>query len=382
MLLTTPLTIRSGQKGCPPLRKNRDAINIHPLQTGGMLDEAAMTALAAYGDGYAICDYCNGCLDTIANPPVKDLTREILPSFLGCDTVRLTTGAREGKFIVFHALTRPGDTILVDANRHYSTHVAAERTGLRIVEVPNSGYPEYRIDVRDYIPLIERHRPALMLLTYPDGNYGNLPDAGELGAIARRYGVPLLINGAYSVGRLPVSLAETGADFIVASAHKSMASTGPLGLLGMRKKWEGVLLKTSEKYPRKEIEFLGCTARGAGVVTLMASMPRLVERVRTWDRQVAKARWFCREMEKLGIRQLGEKEHRHDLIAFESPRLYEISQSRRQKGYFLYKELKKRRIWGIRPGQTRKFKVSTFAATREELQAVIDAFRDIIERFA
>ncbi len=382
MLLTMPMQGRSGKTGYRAIRKTRDWINIQPLQTGGMLDEAAMTALMEYADGYAICDYCNGCLDTIANPPVAELTREILPAFLGCDNVRLTTGAREGKFAVFHAITRPGDTIVVDANRHYSTYVAAERNGLKVVEVPNSGYPEYRIDVRDYIPLIERHRPALLLLTYPDGNYGNLPDARLLGTIARKYDVPLLINGAYAVGRLPVSLVEIGADFIVASAHKSMAASGPLGLLGMHRKWEERLLRESERYSGKEIEFLGCTARGAGVVTLMASMQRLQERVQAWDRQVAKVQWFCGEMQTLGFTALGESTHRHDLVAFESPRLYEISQTRREKGYFLYKELKKRHIWGIRPGQTRRFKVSTFAAGREELQVVVDAFRDIIDRFA
>jgi Sep-tRNA:Cys-tRNA synthetase len=380
-MLLTPVTPALERKFSSPIRKNRDFINIMPLQTGSLLDQTAKTALMEYGDGYAICDHCNGCLEKIQNPPVADLLGDILPRFLDCDTVRLTTGAREGKFMVFHALTNPGDTVLVDANRHYSTYIAAERLGLNVIEVPNSGYPEYRIDVKDYIPLIEQYRPKLVLLTYPDGNYGNLPDAKLLAGITQQYNLPFLLNGAYAVGRLPVCLEETGADFIVASAHKSMAASGPLGVLGMKKKWEEKVLKKSGRYSRKEIESLGCTSRGAGVITLMASMPRLIERVQAWDQQVEKAQWFSRQMEKLGMNQLGEKKHRHDLMTFESPLLYEISQSCPQKGYFLYKELKKRRIWGIKPGRTRKFKISTFAAAENELETVVDAFKDIIAKY-
>jgi Sep-tRNA:Cys-tRNA synthetase len=44
-----------------------------------------------------------------------------------------------------HALCKPGDTIVVDGNAHYTTHVAAERAGLSMVEVPNNEYPNYEI---------------------------------------------------------------------------------------------------------------------------------------------------------------------------------------------------------------------------------------------
>ncbi len=380
-MLLSPLTSESNNKFSFLTRKTRGFVNIMPLQTGSILGRKAKKALMEFGNGYAICDYCDGNLHGIQNPPVEYLVQGILPQFLGCDTVRLTMGAREGKFIVLHAMTNPGDTIIVDSNRHYSTYVAAESNGLNVIEVPNSGYPEYQIDVNDYITLIEKHHPKLVLLTYPDGNYGNLPDAKRLGDITRQYDVPYLLNGAYAVGRIPISLKETGADFIVASAHKSMASTGPLGLLGIKKKYEHTILKKSALYPKKEVEFLGCTSRGAGIVTLMASMPELIKRIQQWNRQVEKVQWLSSEMKKLGINQLGETPHRHDLIAFESPVLYKISKSRREKGYFLYKALKKRNIWGIKPGHTRRFKLSTFAASRDELKMMVDVFKDILNRY-
>ena len=149
-----------------------------------------------------------------------------------------------------------------------------------MIEVPNFGYPEYKIDVKDYIPLIEKYAPKSMLLTYPDRNYGNLADATLLGEIARHYNVPYLLNGAYAVGRMPFISKEIGAYFIVGSAHKNMASAGPSGVLGMKKEREDIILKKSNVYPKKETELLGCASKGVTIATLMASLPHLMERAR------------------------------------------------------------------------------------------------------
>jgi len=117
------------------------------------------------------------------------------------------------------------------------------------------------------------------------------------------------------------------------------------------------------------------------LVTLMASFPQVEERVGHWDEQVSKAQWFSAELEKLGFKQLGEKPHRHDLLAFETPMFYDISKRVRDRGYFLYKELKTRGIWGLQPGMTRTVKVSTFAADKEQLGFVVDSFRAILGKY-
>jgi len=363
-------------------RQHSGLINLMPLQTGGILTDAAREALVEFGDGYSVCDFCQGSLCNITNPPVQEFVHELLPQFLGCEVATITHGAREAKFMVMHSLAKPGDSIIVDGNRHYTTFVAAERAGLNVIEVPHSGYPEFKIDVNEYIPLIEKHKSALILLTYPDGNYGNPPDAKRLGEIAQKYDVPYVLNGAYAVGRMPISMTELGADFIVGSGHKSMASAGPCGVLGMKKKWEEIVLRISGKYSNKEIELLGCTLRGVPLATLMASFPHVKERVNHWDEQVSKAQWFSSELEKLGFKQLGEKPHQHDLLHFDTPMLYDISKRIRERGYFLYKELKERGIWGPQPGLAKSFKLSTFAADREPLGFVIDSFKAILSKYS
>ena len=361
-------------------RPHRDMINIMPLQTGSILTDAARKALIEFGDGYSICDYCQGRLSDIANPPIRGFVSDLLPEFLGSDSAALTYGARDGMYMVIHSLTKPGEKVVIDGNRHYSTAVAAERAGVEIVAVPNSGHPEYRIDAESYAAAIEEHKPSLAILTYPDGRFGNLVDAVRVGEIALSAGVPYAVNGAYSVGRMPVRMRDMHADFLIGSGHKSMAAAGPSGVLGMAAKWQDVVMRRSALHKTKEVECLGCTVRGVTLATLMASFPTVVARVQHWDEQVAKAQWFSGEMEGLGFTQLGEKPHRHDILVFETPQLYEISQKVRERGYYLYKEMEARGIWGVKPGQTKALELSTFAATRDQLTQVVQAFSDILAK--
>lgn len=362
-------------------RKHRESIIINPLQTGSRLTPSARRALEEFGDGYSVCDHCKGTLEKISNPPIAEFVFNDLPAFIGSDTTRITHGAREGKFMVMHSVTKPGDVIVVDRNRHYSTDVAAQRAGLEIVKVPNSDDNRRLIDVEDYIPLIKEHRPSLLLLTYPDGNVGNLPNARRLGEIAKEYEVPFLLNAAYAVGRMPVNMNEIGADFIVCSGHKSMASAGPIGVLGLNKKWEDLVCQESPTNKGKELECLGCSVRGTPLITLMASFPDVVQRVRHWDGEVEKARWFSSELENLGCVQMGEKPHNHDLMMFITDIFYEISKVHPKKRAFLYNELKKNDIFGLKHGLTKSMKISTFGTGRRDLQRVLDIFKGLVDEY-
>ncbi len=366
-------------------RENLGMINLNPLQRGGILPPETRKIIEQWADGYSVCDFCGGCLDMIKKPPIETFVHETLPEFLGCDEVRITTGAREGKFMIMHALCEKRDWILTDGNAHYSTFVAAERAGLNVEKVENSGSPEFKINAEDYAKKIAEmektgKKPKLALLTYPDGNYGNLPDAKRVAEICRKAEVPLIINGAYAVGRMPINLKEIGADFIIGSGHKSMAASGSIGVLGTTKKWESIVFAKSKNYPKKGIEELGCTARGLPIISLMASFPYVVERVKNWANEVENARYFTQEITKIeGINACGEQPHNHDLMFFETPIFYKISETHKRSGFFLYEELKKRGIVGIKPGLTKNFKLSTFGLTREEIDKVIGVFRELAE---
>ena len=95
------------------LKKKKGYINLNPLQTGGKIPEEIKDTLKDWMDGYSICDFCPGRLDLIENPPFKKFVHETLPEFIDVDLVRITNGAREGKFIVMHALRKLGNVVIL-----------------------------------------------------------------------------------------------------------------------------------------------------------------------------------------------------------------------------------------------------------------------------
>lgn len=303
-------------------------INLEPLQRGGIMPAVARKAALSYIDGYSTCDFCLGTLHLIKKPPIADFLVQAA-TFLGMDTTMLTHGCREAKFTVMHSIAKPGQAIVVDANRHYSSYVAAERTGLKVYEAPSTGYPDFKINPDEYSNVIEKVKadtgalPALVLLTHVDWIYGNLVDAKKVGKICREYKIPFILNTAYSSGRMPINGKELIADFVTCSGHKSWAAgAGTIGLLATSRDWVAKIFRTSEAYKVKPLEILGCSTRGANTIALMAAFPSVKERVKHWDEEVEKARWFSAQMEALGdIKQLGDKPHNHDLVRFETPGL-------------------------------------------------------------
>jgi Sep-tRNA:Cys-tRNA synthetase len=364
----------------------RNNLNLNPLQRGGVLPVEARKALYEFSDGYSACDYCSGRLDEISKPDISSFIED-LAKFMNIDHARTVHGAREGKFAVMHSLCKPGDTIVIDGNAHYTTHVAAERAGLRMVEVPNTDYPNYEIRPESYQEVIDDlydrgEDISLVLLTHVDGNYGNLTDSSSIGKIAHDAGIPLLLNCAYSMGRLPIDAKELNADFVVGSGHKSMAASGPIGVLGLKDEWASIILEKSDRHAVKEIEMLGCTSRGAPIATLMASLPFVIERLKKWDEEVLSTRKFVDTMERIeGVTQLGIKPTEHDLVRFETPVFDEIAENHPRRGFFLYEELKKRNIVGIKRGQTKWFKCSIYGFSQEQKDYIGESLVDIVNKY-
>ena len=364
----------------------RNNLNLNPLQRGGVLPVEARKALYEFSDGYSACDYCAGRLDEISKPDIKGFIDD-LATFINIDHARTVHGAREGKFAVMHSLCKPGDTIVIDGNAHYTTHVAAERAGLTMVEVPNTDYPNYEIRPEAYKEVLDNLNDngediSLVLLTHVDGNYGNLTDSSSIGKIAHDTGVPLLLNCAYSMGRLPIDAKKLKADFVVGSGHKSMAASGPIGVLGLKDEWADTVLQRSDRHAVKELEMLGCTSRGAPIASLMASLPFVIERLKKWDEEVNSTRKFVDTMERMeGVTQLGIKPTEHDLVRFETPLFDNIAENHPRRGFFLYEELKKRNIVGIKRGQTKWFKCSIYGFSKEQKDYIGESFVNIVNKY-
>jgi Sep-tRNA:Cys-tRNA synthetase len=373
-------------------------INLQPIQRGGILTEEARRAILEFGDGYSTCDWCppkTARLDMITDPPIQQFYQD-LAEFLGMDIARVVTRCREAKFIAFRMLGRPGDYVVLDSTAHYSSYLAADLAELKVKEVPNGGAPEFRLNLDAYAEKIEEVKretgklPAALLLTHVDYLYGNLNEAKVVGKIAKDYGVPLILNCAYSAGVMPVDGREVGADIITSSGHKSWAASAPTGILALEKSLEEKLLArakiegdlTKRKFGQKELGMLGCTVMGAPLITLMASFPEVVRRVERWGEEIEKVRYLVTELEKIeGITQRGMKPKMHTLTHMETDGFYKVSETHKRKGYFLYDELRARKIVGIQPGLTKHFKFNTYGLTWEQVKYVKDAFFEIASKY-
>ncbi len=376
-------------------RPSKGLINIHPIQRGGILTEEARKILFEWSDGYSVCDVClEGRVDLLKNPPV-DLLKQDIAEFLGMDTVRFTAGARHAKFAVISAFQK--GTLVLDSLAHYTSYTSAELNDMRVFEVPNSGYPDFKVDPEMYAETFERVKeetgsyPDLALLTHVDYRYGNLADAEKVGEICEEYQVPFVLNTAYSSGVMEVNGKKLKTAFIVASGHKSWAATAPVGILATNYEFSDTVFRTSKMrgdwsgraFTKKELAVFGCSpVFGLPVMTLMASFPKVVERVKQWDEEIEKTRWFVKEMEKIeGVQLIGERPKNHTLIHFESPAFHSIAKRHKKRGYFLYHELKKRGVFGVQAGMTKNFKVNIYGLSWDELEKVADAFKDIAEKY-
>jgi Sep-tRNA:Cys-tRNA synthetase len=368
-------------------------INVNPIQRGGVLTGEARKALLEFGDGYSVCDYCfDARVDLVQKPPIRDFTMDVA-KFLNVDEVRFTAGCRHAVWAIMHMTTEPGNTIVLDSLAHYTSYLGAEANRLDVVEVPHTGYPLFHIDPEMYAQKFEDVKrrtgnlPVLALLTHVDSRYGNLADAKAVGNICQQYGVPLILNTAYSTGVMPVDAKKLRADFLSCSCHKSWAASAPIGILATSSEWGDKVFGKSRitgdwsgcSFNKKEVALFGCPpVFGAPIATLMASFPTVVERVKHWDEEVKKACYFVDELEKIdGICQIGHKPKQHTLMNIESPSFHAVAAEDRRKGYFLYRELKKRRIMGVRPGMSKSFEINTYGLSWEQVKYVAEAFKDI-----
>src|SRR5690606_35163660 len=104
-----------------------------------------------------------------------------------------------------------------------------------------------------------------------------------------------IVNGAYTVGIMEVDGKEIGADFVVGSGHKSMASPAPSGVLAATEERAAEVFRTttvktdvtSRTFGIKEVEMMGCTLMGVTLVGMMASFPRVRDRVKRWDQELS-----------------------------------------------------------------------------------------------
>nr|WP_281069807.1 O-phospho-L-seryl-tRNA:Cys-tRNA synthase [Methanofollis sp. W23] len=369
-------------------------INIDPIQAGGRLTADAMKAVIAYGDGYSVCDNCRKPfrLDYIKKPPIADFHQD-LAEFVGMDAARVVPGARRGFQAVAGTYVQKGDPVMLTGLSHYTEFIAVENAGGVPLEIPKNEANIITADAAEArIEEAEKtfgRPPVLLFIDQVDYQYGNLHEVKEIARVAHSHDIPVLVNGAYTVGIMPVDGKALGADFVVGSGHKSMAAPAPSGVLATTSERAEEVFRTTKikgdvtgrTFGIKEVEMMGCTLMGVTLMGMMASFPHVQERVQHWDEHLENSRLVVDALRSIeGTEVRSELPRRHTLTRVDTTGSFDrVAETHKKRGFFLSSALKKKGIMGVIPGATKVWKFNTYGITRAQAEYVAQAYTEIAE---
>ncbi|WML68237.1 MAG: O-phospho-L-seryl-tRNA:Cys-tRNA synthase [Methanoregula sp. SKADARSKE-2] len=368
------------------------AINIDPIQAGGRLTADAMKAVIAYGDGYSVCDNCRkpNRLDYISKPPIAEFHKAVA-GWLNMDTARMVPGARRGFQAVAHTYVRKGDPVLLTSLSHYTEFLAVEEAGGVAREIPANEQklvtPDGTAQKIEEVIRDSGRPPVIAFIDHVDYQYGNMHDVKGIAKVAHQYDIPVLYNGAYTVGILPVNGKDLGVDFVVGSAHKSMASPAPSGVLATTAEHAKEMFRTTaitgdvtnRKFGIKEPAMMGCTLMGVTLVGMMASFPHVKERVKHFERELENHRIVTEALLSVeGTEILSEYPRKHTMTRVETIASFDrVAEVHKKRGYYFSSALEERGVTGLIPGATKVWKFNTYGTTRKQAEYLAHAFVEI-----
>lgn len=170
-------------------------------------------------------------------------TREKVRRFLNADSTEeiiFTRGTTEAINLVASSYGEKlcnGDEIILTAMEHHSNIVPwqllQQRKRIRINVVPINEKGELRQDIYENM-FTENTR--LVAFCHVSNVLGTVNPVKQMIEIARRHGVPVLVDGAQAAPHIRVDVKDLDADFYVMSAHKMYGPTG-VGVLYAKKEF-------------------------------------------------------------------------------------------------------------------------------------------------
>lgn len=228
-----------------------------------------------------------------------------------------------------------GDVILLTEMEHHSNlipwQLLAQRTGAKLRFVPVVGENvEGGLDLARLDALLTPE-VKIFAFTHVSNTVGNTNPAAEMCARARARGIVTLVDGAQSIGHMPVDVRAIGCDFYAFSGHKMAGVTGIGALYGRRAlldampPYQGgggmisVVEYQSSKWKPSPERFEAGTPNFADAVALGAACDYLDglgrEAIARHDAELATLA-YERLAALPGIRILGPKTNRTSLVSF------------------------------------------------------------------
>jgi cysteine desulfurase family protein len=145
--------------------------------------------------------------------------------------VVFTMNATEALNLVLHGLLRPGDHVITSSMEHNSVMrplraLERERIEVTAVQCESDG----SLDPTGVESAI-RSNTSLIVLNHASNVIGTLMPVPQVGAIARRHDLLLLVDAAQTAGAFPIDLEGDQIDLLAFTGHKTLY--GPTGTGGL-----------------------------------------------------------------------------------------------------------------------------------------------------
>lgn len=252
--------------------------------------------------------------------------------------VIFTGGTTDGTNLVAQCWSdvflKKGDEILVSTMEHHSNIVpwqmACEKHGGIIKEVLVTDRGE--LDLDSYKKLLSSGKVKLVALSHISNTLGTINPVKELASLAHQAGAHIFIDGAQSIGHMPVDVQDLGVDFFVFGAHKMFGPTG-IGVLWGKEdllnqmppyRGGGAMIKevTIEKTTYNELpeKFEAGTPHIAGVICLKAAIDYIQEIgfEAIQKRETELLDYATKKISEIpGVTIIGQAAHKASVLSFE-----------------------------------------------------------------
>jgi len=229
-------------------------------------------------------------------------------------------------------LVNEGDKVVVSAMEHHSNMVPWQQMLFRskgellVIRMDKNGV----LDLNHYEELLKQ-RPKIVSIAHISNTLGTVNPIKEMIAMAHKYDIPVVVDGAQSMAHQVIDVQDIDCDFYVFSGHKMYAPMGIGGLYG-KMEWlekmppyqfggEMVDTVSFEKTTFNKVPFK--FEAGTPNVGAALGLETAVKFIQSFDRQAVEAyedellRYATQKLSSIeGMHFIGQAPKRNGLISF------------------------------------------------------------------